>query len=109
VSDDREHDGQPTPAANDRSGMHDVVIALMRARKELGLKKYQTILQPFNGRDALLDLRDELLDAVVYVTQEIEERREAVALAARVEADLAEARAEVARLRRALLEAGEGD
>ena len=33
-----------------------------------------TALQPFNGRDALRDLYEELLDACTYIRQVIEER-----------------------------------
>lgn len=38
----------------------------LRHRKEIGLARYGTILQPFNGRDSLRDLHDELMDASVY-------------------------------------------
>jgi hypothetical protein len=65
---------QPTPVKNDRPCIQDMVIADMEARKAVGLKRYGTLLQPFNGRDALRDLYEELLDAAQYVRQEIEER-----------------------------------
>lgn len=51
------------------------LIADMRARHELGSKKYGQPLTAGNGRDALRDLYDELLDAVVYCRQCIEEGR----------------------------------
>jgi hypothetical protein len=109
VSDDREHDAQSAPAANDRPCVWDVVMGWMRDRDQFGRRKYPTSngLQPFNGRDALWDAIEEQLDHVAYLAQEWLERREAAALAAGVEAELAEARAEVVRLRRALLEAEE--
>jgi hypothetical protein len=49
------------------------VIADMKARDEWGLSKYKTRLQPFNGRDALIDFYQELLDAAVYSAQYIYE------------------------------------
>jgi len=41
----------------------------MKDRDAWGRSKYKTPLQPFNGRDALIDLYQELLDAVVYAAQ----------------------------------------
>jgi len=48
---------------------------LMEARKEFGLRKYGTILQPGNGRDHLEDALDELADALVYLRCAIYEER----------------------------------
>lgn len=70
---DREHD-QPLPTQNDRTAIQDLVLADIEKRKAIGLERYGTLLQPFNGRDALRDLYEELLDAVMYVRQCIEER-----------------------------------
>ena len=53
------------------------VIADLQARKAYGLKKYGTLLQPFNGRDAAMDAYQEALDLVVYLRQMLEERRTA--------------------------------
>jgi hypothetical protein len=80
---------QPLPVPNDGPSMHDLVIADLRhthlagvadfvqqdlaARKELGLKRYGSLLQAHNGRDALRDLYEELLDASVYARQVIAE------------------------------------
>jgi hypothetical protein len=50
------------------------VIADLQARKQLGLERYGSLLQANNGRDALFDLSDELLDAAVYARQAQEER-----------------------------------
>jgi hypothetical protein len=70
-----EYDGtQPLPVPNDGPSMHDLVIRDMEARKTFGLRKYGALLQAHNGRDALKDLYDELLDAIVYVRQLMEER-----------------------------------
>lgn len=55
--------------------MHDLVIEDMRKRKEFGLAKYGTILQAGNGRNALQDAYEEVLDLAVYLRQKIEEER----------------------------------
>jgi hypothetical protein len=38
-------------------------------RAEMGKQKYGTLLKPFNGRNALTDLYQEVLDAIVYMRQ----------------------------------------
>lgn len=68
-----EHD-QPLPTPNDNPRVHDLVIEDIRARKELGIRRYGVALQAHNGRDALLDLYQELLDATTYLRQLLEER-----------------------------------
>lgn len=60
--------------ANSNVAIQDLVIEDMRARKEVGLKKYGTALQGFNGRDALMDAYQEALDLVNYLRQMIYER-----------------------------------
>ena len=40
----------------------------------MGIKRYGTPLQPHNGRDALIDTYQEILDSAVYLRQAIEER-----------------------------------
>jgi hypothetical protein len=47
----------------------------LEARKQLGLKRYGSLLQPNNGRDNLQDAYEEVLDLAVYLKTEIEERR----------------------------------
>ena len=51
-----------------------LVIADMEARRQHGIEKYGQPVQPYNGRDPLIDLYQELLDACVYIRQAIEER-----------------------------------
>jgi hypothetical protein len=68
-------DPQPAPQRNDRPCVQDLVMADIEARKVHGVKKYGTLLQPFNGRDALVDAYQEALDLCMYLRQEIEERR----------------------------------
>lgn len=46
-------------------------ISEVARRKEFGLRKYGTILQPFNGRDSTIDAIDELGDALVYMRSKI--------------------------------------
>lgn len=62
---------QPLPTPSDRPAVWEAVIDDMRARDQLGRKKYGTPLQNHNGRSALRDLYEELLDAAVYAKQRI--------------------------------------
>ena len=66
---------QPKPKKNNYPHVWDLVIEDMKARDELGFKRYKTHLQPFNGRDALQDAYEESLDLCVYLRQAIEERK----------------------------------
>lgn len=50
----------------------------MEERDQQGAAKYGVRLHPFNGRDALVDLYQELLDASVYAMQAIYESQHAV-------------------------------
>lgn len=65
---------QELPAPNDGPKIHDLVIGDIYNRRKLGEKRYGTPLQAHNGRDALRDLYEELLDACCYIRQVIEER-----------------------------------
>ena len=47
----------------------DKILELLTARAKFGHEKYGTYLHPHNGRSALIDLRDELLDAQMYAMQ----------------------------------------
>lgn len=68
--------GQPAPThIPGGPSMHDLLVREIEKRKALGLSRYGTILQAGNGRNALQDLLDELIDGCVYLMQEIEERR----------------------------------
>ena len=71
---------QPPPAASegdvwreviDWMGSRDVcgpaVLAWMEERRRLGIERYGQPLQRGDGRDHLIDARQELLDAVVYL------------------------------------------
>lgn len=62
------------PTGNGSPSVQGMVIADMETRLHVGIQRYGTPLQPNNGRDALRDLYEELLDAVFYVRQLIAER-----------------------------------
>jgi hypothetical protein len=78
---------QPLPVPGQGRSMHDLVVEdllarpgmediveLFRQRRALGLERYGSLLQAFNGRDAQQDLLEELADAVVYARQIREEQ-----------------------------------
>jgi hypothetical protein len=69
----REGDSQAMPVPNDSAHIHDLVAADLAARKALGVRRYGTPLQAGNGRDALQDMYEELLDACVYAKQRLME------------------------------------
>lgn len=66
---------QPDPKPNVSDAVWSAVIADMHARDAEGRRKYGTPLQPFNGRDPLVDAYQEALDLAVYLKQAIIERR----------------------------------
>lgn len=70
---------QVAPVHNDQPSCHDLVIEDMRERKQFGLKKYSTELQPFNGRSFLQDAYEEVLDLAVYLRGKLEEERQLAA------------------------------
>jgi hypothetical protein len=65
---------QPAPRG-DGTPVWDLVISDMKERDALGRQRYGTPLRTHNGRDALVDAYQEILDLAVYVRQELEERR----------------------------------
>lgn len=52
----------------------NLVVADMRARDDYGRAHYGTPLQPWNGRDALVDAYQEALDLCVYLKQALVEK-----------------------------------
>lgn len=48
----------------------------LKARAKFGQKKYGVTLTPWNGRNSLKDVREEILDTAVYLTQAIMERED---------------------------------
>jgi len=65
---------EPEPVKNELPAIWDLVMQDIKDRDQFGEKKYGTRLQPFNGRNVLKDLYQELLDSVVYVRQLIYEQ-----------------------------------
>lgn len=61
------------PKQNDNPAVQDLVIKDIEARKEFGKNKYGTYLQAGNGRNALLDAYEEVLDLACYLKQRLEE------------------------------------
>ena len=51
------------------------VMEDMEERRQHGIQKYGVPVQPFNGRDPLIDAYQECLDLCVYLRQAIEERK----------------------------------
>jgi hypothetical protein len=67
---------QPPPTPGEGPASWDGVIDKMRGRDRLGESRYGTRLRPHNGRDALRDLQEELLDGAVYAENALRERDE---------------------------------
>ena len=65
---------QPLPAPAEGPVIHELVVADVMNRLALGRKRYGQELRAWNGRDAMQDLYEELLDACCYLRQAIEER-----------------------------------
>ena len=65
---------QPKPQPNALPAVWGLVMLDMGKRNFVGEKKYNTPLQPFNGRDVLQDAYEEALDLCVYLRQAIYER-----------------------------------
>lgn len=65
---------QPKPKKNNYPHSWDLVIDDMKKRDKFGFDKYKVHLQPFNGRDQLQDVYEELLDMIVYLRTLLYER-----------------------------------
>lgn len=64
---------QIDPVKNDKPCVQDMVIKDIESRKQVGIERYGTVLQPFNGRSSLMDAYQEALDLAVYLRQLIYE------------------------------------
>ena len=69
-------DQDPWQTPGNGSRVLDLVIQDLQERAQLGLRKYGYPLRPHQNRDALVDLYQELLDAVMYLRQYLEEEYE---------------------------------
>jgi hypothetical protein len=65
---------QPPPTRNIHPSVWGLVRYDMEERERVGVERYGTVLQGFNGRDALTDAYQEALDMAVYLRQLIFER-----------------------------------
>lgn len=65
---------QQLPEKNDLPFIQDAVIADIEDRKKIGIERYGTPLQAFNGRDALRDAYEEAIDLCMYLKQLLVER-----------------------------------
>jgi hypothetical protein len=68
------NDKQPNAVPNREVAVWDLVMRDMYDRDKMGAKKHGTRLQPFNGRDSMIDAYQEALDLVAYFRQAIYER-----------------------------------
>jgi hypothetical protein len=73
----REGDTQPLPAPSSHPIAHLEVMKDLQARLDLGVRRYGQPLQPFNGRNALRDAYEEVLDLAVYLWTAIYEQEHA--------------------------------
>lgn len=62
---------QELPTPNQNPAIYDLLIADMQNKDRAGAQKYGTRLQGFNGRNALVDAYQEVLDLAVYLRQKI--------------------------------------
>lgn len=71
------HKTHNTPEPPPKQGKQEVMNAViedMKQRREDGIEKYGTPLMTHNGRNALVDAYQEVLDLAVYIKQELLER-----------------------------------
>jgi len=71
---------QPPPVVSTRPSVQSMVRADLEERERIGVQRYGTVLQAHNGRDALVDAYQEVLDLACYVRQELVEREDLRAL-----------------------------
>lgn len=57
------------PIVNEGPCIQDLVIADIEQRKQVGVERYGTTLQPFNGRSSSRDAYEEALDLTQYMKQ----------------------------------------
>ena len=65
---------EPAPIPRSTRPIWEMVVEDMRARDRFGRAKYKTPLEAFNGRNALVDAYQEVLDLAVYLKQQIVEQ-----------------------------------
>jgi hypothetical protein len=65
---------QQMPVPNDSPSVQGMVRADLVTREQIGIQRYGTALQPYNGRDMLRDAYEEVLDLACYLRGAIAER-----------------------------------
>lgn len=71
----RQREGdQPLPVVNDQEYVADQLKDYIEHRKQLGIQRYGTPLQAFNGRDWMRDFLEESVDRLLYFCQGMIER-----------------------------------
>lgn len=65
---------EPFPLPGNSPDMQALVMMDLHERHNIGIDRYGQGLKAFDGRDALRDVYDELLDAAVYIRKCIYER-----------------------------------
>lgn len=81
-------DSQPLPTTSDRASAHDLLINFVAKRKDLGLRRYGSLLQAGNGRDSLRDALEEVVDLAAYLVAWTEARDEVLELLGQLRATL---------------------
>jgi hypothetical protein len=66
-------DSQPLPTKNDHLDIQSQVIKDILDRRQVGISRYGTALQPHNGRNALQDAYEEAIDLAMYLKQRLVE------------------------------------
>lgn len=94
----------PRPGYSDVFGLAEVMLpSLLKERRERGLRTYGRPLETWNGRDAVRDALEEILDAFLYVLQEALEREDLVETMKKDSAVVKNLGEQVARSARALV------
>lgn len=65
---------QQLPEKNDLPDIQSLVLEDIESRRNLGISRYGTALQPFNGRDMLRDAYEEAVDLAIYLRGVMYER-----------------------------------
>ena len=60
---------QQLPVVNEHRDIQSQVIEDIEARRLVGIERYGTALQPYNGRSAIRDAYEEALDLATYLKQ----------------------------------------
>lgn len=90
---------QQLPVVNAEPDIQSQVIADIEERRKVGIQRYGTALQPNNGRDAVRDLYEELIDGAMYAKQWLIERERLLAQVAELQDKVAQQDAVLSSLR----------